>query len=180
MSLSRRMQADEGETLIEILITIIVMSIAGVAVVAAMTSAVLGADAHRSLATGEVALRDYTEAAVAQASTLNAAAKPCPAVADLTPPAGTYSLTPGWSGLIAAVEYWIPGAGGAAGSWGTQSACTTYVTNLCGTAPSAPAPAAACSPGSVRLTVKVDNPNLTEVSTKTMQGSVVVRRSNGP
>jgi hypothetical protein len=142
-----------------------------------MTGTVLASDAHRSLATGEVALRDYTEAVVQRAARIKGTdLTPCPTADDLNP-TDTGAVPAGWTGSIDSIEYWIPDADG--GHWGSVGDCTARTESLCGGATSA-AVAPSCAPGLVRLTLHLNNPKLTQVSTKDMRGTILVRRSNSP
>jgi type II secretory pathway pseudopilin PulG len=57
--ISRRRES--GETLIELLVAVIVLGIAGVGLVSGLTTGVIGSDTHRRLSTGETVLRAYGE-----------------------------------------------------------------------------------------------------------------------
>ena len=56
---SRRRES--GETLIELLVAVIVLGIAGVGLVSGLTTGVIGSDTHRRLSSGETVLRAYGE-----------------------------------------------------------------------------------------------------------------------
>jgi type II secretory pathway pseudopilin PulG len=124
-----RTHADErGETLIEVLITMVVMGIGLVAVVGAIASSVIASDSHRNLAQAEVIARDFAEAVKDRAqanlddpSTIGIDEfQACPDAAFFE---GTGFAVPsggGWSGWSVAigdptatgdgVEYWLPDA----------------------------------------------------------------------
>jgi Tfp pilus assembly protein PilE len=97
----RRLGDERGETLVELMITVLVISIGFVSIVGAMGASIISADAHSSMASGEVVLRDFTEAVRDHASTVNVA---CPTAEDLTP---DYEPTYGWSAEITGIEWWI-------------------------------------------------------------------------
>ncbi len=59
------MPVDRGDTLVEILIALLVVSIAGVALVTAFSSSIGGSAVHRTLATSTVAVRDAADSAFA-------------------------------------------------------------------------------------------------------------------
>lgn len=56
---SRRRES--GETLIELLIAVVVIGIAGVGLISGLTTGVIGSDTHRRLSSGETVLRAYGE-----------------------------------------------------------------------------------------------------------------------
>ena len=56
---SRRRES--GETLIELLVAVVVLGIAGVGLVSGLTTGVIGSDTHRRLSSGETVLRAYGE-----------------------------------------------------------------------------------------------------------------------
>lgn len=156
---------ERGETLIELLITIIVLSIGGVAIVAMMTSAVISADTHRGMAAGEVVLRDYTEAIQDHADGL-ATWPACPTAAQLEPTFGPS----GWpTHAITQVTYWN------GSSWSTdRTTCTSRYDLLCGGTP-----LAGCDPGLVKLDVHVANSRAGAQFTD-LKAVVYVRRNNAP
>lgn len=57
--ISRRRES--GETLIELLVAVVVLGIAGVGLVSGLTTGVIGSDTHRRLSNGETVLRAYGE-----------------------------------------------------------------------------------------------------------------------
>jgi type II secretory pathway pseudopilin PulG len=167
----RRLQRQDGETLIELLITIVVISIGAVALVAMMTSAVLAADSHRSLAEGEVVLRNYSEAIKQHAADLTPWPV-CPAKAQLEPPFNP----PGWpTHAILEVRYWVPGAGTDPRTWTTsQSTCTARFSTMC-----AGLTIAGCDPGLVWIKAHITN-NRTGNAFANIETTISVRRNNAP
>jgi type II secretory pathway pseudopilin PulG len=98
-------QGDAGDTLVEILISMTILGVCGVAVVAAMATSIFGSTVSRSSADGEVGIRRVAEQVLSTATYV-----PCSAT---TTPA--YSVAPP-SGLVATgpvkVEYWDGTFGG--------------------------------------------------------------------
>lgn len=107
--MTRAALSDErGETLVELMITIMVMAIGMTAVVAALYTTIIGSDAHHSMSAGEVVARDYGEAIKAQAIATSAYIA-CPSSTDLTPTDFDPAVAGGgWHAQIDAVEYWVP------------------------------------------------------------------------
>jgi type II secretory pathway pseudopilin PulG len=159
-----RRDVEQGETLIELLVTIVVLSIAGVALVSMMTSSVLAADAHRSLAHGEAVLREYAESYKSAAAGLDPW-EPCPRVDELE---NDYTPPDGWTASVTSAQWWVPNA--ASGSFGSRSACDARVDDLC---PSDEEPF--CDPGLIRLTLQVEGPGEHSAPLET---TVVVRRND--
>ena len=56
------MASDRGETLLELMVALLILSIAAVAIVTGMTLSVKVSDIHRKQATASAAVRDYAEA----------------------------------------------------------------------------------------------------------------------
>jgi type II secretory pathway pseudopilin PulG len=157
-----------GETLIELLVTILVISIGLVAVVAAMGSSIIASDAHQSAASGEAVIRDYAEAVKAKASTMTTL---CPTRDEMEP-----SFTPpaGWAVEIAdPPEYWIKGAGFSDGTWGSHTDCTTQLAPPQCSAADLPT----CDPGLRRLTLLASN-DRSDYAQRTMSTRILVRRAN--
>lgn len=55
-------ERDEGTTLIEVLVAVVILGIAFVAILGSMTTFILASDIHRKQATAETVLRSYAEA----------------------------------------------------------------------------------------------------------------------
>jgi Tfp pilus assembly protein PilV len=90
---------DAGETLVESLITMIVISIAILAIVGAVATVIASSQMHRSQADAQAALRNWAEALT------NAAYHPCATPGDFNPvkpDLTSLQFTP----LVTAVTYW--------------------------------------------------------------------------
>jgi len=168
---------EHGETLIELLVTMVVMGIGLVGIVAALGGSIIASGSHRSLAKGEVVTRDFGEAVKAKANDASTH-DVCPTAAQLTP---TFSA-PGWTLTIdPAVEYWIPDATNFPnGGWVNRgevddneaddpSCFRSY--NLCTLTISA------CDPGFVRVKVTAVN-DRTDAASATVVSRLLVRRNN--
>jgi Tfp pilus assembly protein PilV len=140
-------KAEGGETLLELLISVTIMSIAVVALVAGMGTTLIASDVHRQNATAETVLRSYAERLQDPTDV--------PYVACAT--TSTYSSVPGFS---------LPGAG-----W---SASITTVLAWQGDTP--PTFSSSCpSPdrGLQQLTLRVQSPAGSHQATETL---VIVKR----
>lgn len=177
---------ERGETLIELIITIIVIGIGLVAVVSMLGSTIIASDAHRGMAEGEVVLRDFGEAL----KELAGANRDDPATDDGDPdttadmeyvhcpewgstPALTPAFSPpsGWNApTITKVEWWIPGTFPNGDFSTTRSDCTALVNACTDRLPS-------CDPGVQRVTYTVSNTRTGYAETD-LTGRVVLRRSN--
>jgi len=98
-------RSDRGETLIEVLVTVVIMSIAIVAIAGALLTGVRIADVHRKTATATTVLRAYAEAlqarVVGTAGTYQDCAGPGHYQIDFTAPDGFDAVPTG-------VAYWSP------------------------------------------------------------------------
>lgn len=187
---------EQGETLIELLITIVIMSIGVTAVAAAMFTVVVGSDVHRSMSQGEVVLRDFGEAIKTKAQT-GAAYTACPTGTNLDPSdgttytAGAASGDPlkgpidtvatsqagtGWKAQITNVEYWTaPTNVAPSGTFADRTTCQTTF-NAC--VPTVGAGLTAqCDPGLQRVTYRVFN-SRTDVGQQEITARVLTRRNN--
>lgn len=63
---SLRRDSERGDTLVEVLITLIIVSLAGLALMTSFSATISGSAQHRSLASNDVVLRAATEAAFSQ------------------------------------------------------------------------------------------------------------------
>jgi prepilin-type N-terminal cleavage/methylation domain-containing protein len=108
-----RLRGDAGVTLIELLVTVVILGVVFVAILGGMATGMVVSDLHRKQATAETIIRSYAEAVKAAAYTI------CAAPAAYTASAVGYSvpagLSPTYSVAVAAVRYWQPG--GATGSF---------------------------------------------------------------
>jgi type II secretory pathway pseudopilin PulG len=120
--LERRARRERGESLVELLITIVIMSIAVVAVVGALAVSIRISDIHRKQATAGAAVRAFAEAL--QARVAAGGYVPCadPATAyPLTGPNPVYTAPTGYAASYPsdAAAYWSPSA------QAFQSTCTS-------------------------------------------------------
>jgi type II secretory pathway pseudopilin PulG len=176
----QRLADEGGETLIEIMITVIVISIGLTAVVAAMGSSIVASDAHRTLASGEVVVRDFGDAIKAKAATPVSAASyvRCP---DATALAPTFTPPTNFEVAITGVEYWIPDPDPeniTNGTWGTRTDCITYIESKCpGLTYDLCDPA--LDPGLVRASVQANRTDRTDLAGgQKVSGTLLVRRGN--
>ncbi|HJQ44865.1 MAG TPA: type II secretion system protein [Amycolatopsis sp.] len=92
---------ERGETLVELLVTVVILGLAGVALVAGLTTAVMVSDSHRKATGAGATIRDYAEAieSVVVTSGYQVSCAPTYA-AGFTPPSGFTAPS------ITAVSYW--------------------------------------------------------------------------
>jgi prepilin-type N-terminal cleavage/methylation domain-containing protein len=103
-----RVGGDAGVTLVELLITLVILGVVFVAILGGMATGMVVSDLHRKQATAETILRSYAEAVKAASYTVCAAPAAYAASAvGYSVPAG---LRPTYSASVAAVTYWQPGA----------------------------------------------------------------------
>ena len=103
---ARTVGTEAGDTLIEILITIVIISLAAVALLGALTTSITGSSEHSSLASIDTLLRSYAESAKEQIQLQqpsptfqnNCSATYAPTFADPT----------GYSLSISAIHFWNP------------------------------------------------------------------------
>jgi type IV pilus assembly protein PilV len=168
-----RPRDEEGLSLIELLIAVVVLGIGGVGVLAAMTTSIRSADVHRSLSEGEVVTRDFAEAVRSHA--MRPTTPVCPSTADVTPP---FTPPPGYTTAVTAIEYWLPSTSDptSAGSFtANRSACTAAHAARCA---NLPAPIVTCDASSWRISLRVTASGETGASRTTQDSRVVVRRGN--
>lgn len=179
---------ERGETLVELLITVLVVSIGLVAVVGAIASSIIVSDAHRIMAAGEVLVRDFSDAikiaAAANGETGDDDYVECPAAGVLTPSA--YSPPTGWeTPVITQIEYWIPSSdpdeypNGSfsdpdTGDPYTRDNCLDWYDDCGDDIP-------ACDPGLQRISFTISNAreaNPDDYGGTTASGTTVVRRGS--
>lgn len=108
---------DRGESLLELLIALAIMSIAVVAVIGGLLASIAASDIHRKQSTAGTAVRDYAE--TVEKYVAGTGYKSCGAPSDYA--AGAVGYTPVPSGFTAsavAVRYWT-------GTAWTSSGCTS-------------------------------------------------------
>lgn len=193
-----RWKEDSGETLVEILVTIVVIAIGLVAVVAELGSTIVASDAQSSMAGTEVVIRDYADVVKAKAATPVAVASyvRCPDATVFKPSAAEFTPPNGWRVDITKVEYWIPGnnfpdgsftnpgpdptlAGTPAGGGYTQTDCVNYMKTLpcVGAGGSITNCDPRFDPGYWRLTLRAYNAR-TDYGQEDFKSTILVRRGN--
>lgn len=175
--MSHLVDDERGETLIELMLTILVMSIGMVTLVGAVGSSILASSTHRGLAIGDVVTRDYAEAIKQKAAEnvddtatpLSNEYFPCPGETQLDP-GSAYAPPDGWDVDITGVEWWTSETI-TNGGWSSSNADCLVHYNACGET------SEACDAGLQRVTFKV----FTDVTTSgatSLTESIVVRRPN--
>lgn len=160
-------------TLIEILIAMILLSVAVVVLVGAMTTLTVTTQHHRGLGATDTVVRDFGESVKNNA--IHATAyRSCPTATELNTPA--YAPPTGYATSIDKVEYWIPVPGDPMnGSFSEDSDdCDDAFELLC---PSTVDPAAECDPGVQRITLTVTATNANERGGKNTT-QILLRRGN--
>jgi prepilin-type N-terminal cleavage/methylation domain-containing protein len=99
-----RAQAEEGMTLIELLVATVILAVVAVTFMSVMTSLTVASGHHRGLGATDTVVRDYGEAIKKNAITLGTYTK-CPVAADVAP-AGLFSEA-GFTTSVDSVEYWL-------------------------------------------------------------------------
>ena len=165
-----RVEFDSGFTLVEVLVAVVIMAVATVSIVGAMTSTFSLTEQHRGNASTDTVARSFEEAIQQKQANLTAATfLPCPTVANLTP---TFSV-PNFTTTVTGVEYWLPTApltgqfdasqgdclnGNSGIGWaGYLPLCQQAEGSSCPSGGSLPLSAICppCDPGVERVTIKV-------------------------
>ncbi|MGD9798161.1 MAG: prepilin-type N-terminal cleavage/methylation domain-containing protein [Acidimicrobiia bacterium] len=163
---------EDGFSLIELLIAVVVLGTGVVAVLAAMTTSITSSDVHRSLAGGEAVTRDYADAVKAKALAATTFTL-CPPATALTPDFDE----PGYTVTITAVEYWDPDEGDPRnGSYGSRAGCLAEAAARCAGLPDPLPPS--CDSGVQRVTMEVRPEGKSGAAATTTTSRVVVRRGN--
>lgn len=179
--MSSLLRDDRGETLIELMITILIISIGMVTLVGAVGSAIIASDVHRGLAEGDVIVRDFGEAIKQRAAenqddplTLdnpltstreNYEYTECPGETELAP--GAFFTPAGWlAPTIDDIEWWTP-----AGGWSSSNAACLAHYDSCGEDNEA------CDAGLQRITYSVARER-TGAQASVLTATVVVRKPN--
>lgn len=125
-----RLEDDDGTSLIEILLAIMILGTGVTAILAMLATGINISGVHRSYATGETITRQVTEGAknMADYVTTSGAKNPCPDASSLAPAAPPSSWT---FPTPVTVRYWLP----TSNTWGTQNQCKTEYTAICGDDP---------------------------------------------
>jgi len=99
--MSRRPESESGETLLELLIALVIMSIAVVAIVGALAASIKVSDVHRKQTTAGTAARSYAEVVKNNAVSGYVACASASAYTTGFPAAPTGFSTP-----VAQIKYW--------------------------------------------------------------------------
>ena len=105
---SNRLSLERGDSLVEVLITLIVVSLCGLALLTAFTATISGSAQHRSLASNDVVLRAATEAAFSQIQQQSSPTYlPC-ATSYLPTNASNWGAptSPSYTAAITSILYW--------------------------------------------------------------------------
>jgi type II secretory pathway pseudopilin PulG len=124
-----RPRDEQGETLVEVLVALVILGVAGVAILAGLQLSVTTSDIHRKQTTGGAYARSYAEAIeryVASASDHYVACAPANAYSPATV-GFTGELPAGFTGAQAAARR-VPPDGGAAGSCSANDTGVQQVT----------------------------------------------------
>lgn len=101
---SLRAERDEGETLVEVLMAVVIMGIAAVSIVGGIATSVLMSDIHHKQATAGAAVRDYAEKLE---NAIGAGGyKICGRPSDYTAAQVGYVATAGYTPAVTSVTYW--------------------------------------------------------------------------
>ena len=107
MSRWTRSDDDRGETLIELLVTVVILGTAVVAIVAALATGIMVSDIHRKQATAGAAVRAFAETLERQVA---APSGPNPTgyvdCATNASYAGSYTAPTGYTATVVAVKFW--------------------------------------------------------------------------
>ena len=104
---------ERGDTLVEVLITVLVVGITSVALLLGFTTSISGSAAHRALTSNDVALRSISQAVYAQVEgqTGTALYATCPVngIYGSSTLSSEFSAPTGYSVLVKVAEYWYSG-----------------------------------------------------------------------
>lgn len=96
---------DGGESLIELLMAITIMSLAVVAVVGSLVTGVMVSDVHRKQTTAGATLRNYAESIESSVAAATTAYTSCATPAAYATPTG-FTAPAGYTASVTAVRYW--------------------------------------------------------------------------
>lgn len=110
--------SDRGETLVELLVAIVILGVAGVAILSGLAMSVRGSDLHRKEATGGAYVRSFAE--VIQTYVDLNGYKPCGSAASTYGSLAVPDLPAGYAATVTSVQSWTGSAWGACTSTGLQ------------------------------------------------------------
>ncbi len=99
----RNQHADRGETLLELLVAVVIMSVTVVAVFGGVVNTVMVADIHRKQAIAGAYVRDYAEAV--QNVVAGGGYTSCAGTSAYQSPAG-FTVPNGYTAAVTSVQYW--------------------------------------------------------------------------
>lgn len=109
---------DCGDTLVEILITVMVVSITSIALLMGFSTSISGSAAHRTLVSNDVVLRTVSQGVYAQVEQQVDPLYQACATAYGTPTASTQFSAPlGYQVMVSVVQYWVSSTNQASGQW---------------------------------------------------------------
>lgn len=126
LDLDRRDRSDRGATLVEVLVALSILSIAGVAILAGLQLSVKTSDIHRKQSTGGAYVRSYAEAIERHLDTTGNYA-PCAAANAYAPGTVGFTVPPGYT---ATHEAAVPLAGDGTTAAGACPGADTGVQRL--------------------------------------------------
>ena len=95
-------RSEDGDTLIEVLLAIVILGLASVAIITAFATSISSSAEHRSLATFDTVLRSASQEAIAQLQEQTKSEfETCPGTYSVN-----FSLPTGYSAVISSVQYW--------------------------------------------------------------------------
>ena len=108
----RRAREERGDTLLEVLFTVLVIAIAGVALLFGFAGSITGSSSHRNLVSGDVALRTVAESVYSQmqqqsSPLINLASYSCVSVGStVQPPPNSWNAPTGYGATATLYAYW--------------------------------------------------------------------------
>ena len=105
MSRTARADADRGDTLLEVLISLAIVAIAATALIGSIMTSITSSSEHRTLALNDVYLKDYADSAAQQIQRdpTNPLYSPCASTYNVTTPS---NIPSSWTIGITGIQYW--------------------------------------------------------------------------
>lgn len=99
---------ERGDTLLEVLITVLVVSITSIALLLGFSTSISGSAAHRALASNDVAMRTVSQSVYAQVEAQSGANvyDPCAAYYGSSTPSSEFNTPTGYLALVTVTSYW--------------------------------------------------------------------------
>lgn len=119
----RRAHDDRGDTLVEIVISVVILAIAGAALMGGVLTSITSSSEHRTLTVNDTYLRSYANSAAEQLQRkTNPKYQACPSVGDLNDAITTPDGIPSGVVSVQSVQFWTGGVGGGASQWSSDCA----------------------------------------------------------